>query len=118
MRRLLQLILVLLILTPINLSYATDKPATTKENLSKGDSSYKPRPIDTNFEKVAKESAKVGQFILLKNEKFAIAYIESKKIAFRIASRDGKNFPLTMDYRPNRINLNIIKGKVKGFNVG
>jgi len=118
MRRLLQLVLALVILTPLNLSYANDSSATAKENLSKGDSSYKPRTVEPDFEKVAKETAKVGKYILLKNEKFAIAYIESKKIAFRIASRDGKNFPLTMDYRPNRINLNIVKGKVKGFNVG
>ena len=116
MRRFLQLVLPLaLSLSFITPSFSADK---SKSSQQKDRGSVSDNPILVNFEKTAKATAKVGKFILLKDEKTAIAYIESKDVIYRIAKRDKVLFPLTMDYRPNRINLSIVKGKVKGFTVG
>jgi putative cell wall-binding protein len=116
MRRFLQLVLSLV----ISFSFIAPSVAADKSNSSqfKGKGYTSDNPILVNFEITAKATAKVGKFVLLKNEKTAISYIESKDVIYRIAKRDKVFFPLTMDYRPNRINLTIKKGKVIGFIVG
>lgn len=115
MRRFLQLVLTFILsFSFISPSVAADKSNSTQKNRG----SVSDSQIFVNFEKTAKATAKVGKYIILKSEKTAIAYIESKDVIYRIARRDKVFYPLTMDYRPNRINLSIVKGKVKGFTVG
>jgi hypothetical protein len=53
-------------------------------------------------------------------EEKAIELIENKSgmIMYRIVKRDGENFPVTMDYRLDRINLEITEGIVTYAYVG
>ena len=52
------------------------------------------------------------------HEKDAIAAIQEIGDSYRIARRDKENFALTMDYRPNRINLEIDNDIVTAANIG
>jgi hypothetical protein len=53
-------------------------------------------------------------------EQEAIELIENKSglIIYRVVKRDGENFPVTMDYRLDRINLEITQGTVTYAYVG
>lgn len=53
-------------------------------------------------------------------EEEAIELIENKsgQIVYRIVKRDGESFPVTMDYRLDRINLEITQGVVTYAYVG
>ena len=51
-------------------------------------------------------------------EKDAIAAIEGIGNSYRIARRDDETFALTMDYRPDRINLEIDRDIVTAANIG
>ena len=53
-------------------------------------------------------------------EEDAIKLIENKsgQIMYRIVKRDGESFPVTMDYRLDRINLEITEGTVTYAYVG
>ena len=46
------------------------------------------------------------------SESDATKTVESKGWVVRIGSRDGENFPLTMDYRPDRVTLTVVSDKV------
>jgi hypothetical protein len=48
----------------------------------------------------------------------AISCIQSLKGAHRIAQEDGEDFALTMDFRPDRVNLSVTRGIVKKVTVG
>lgn len=48
----------------------------------------------------------------------AVKVAESRGWITRVSSRDGEDFPLTMDYVTNRLNLAIVDGKVTGVSVG
>jgi hypothetical protein len=48
----------------------------------------------------------------------AVKVAESKGWITRVSSRDGEDFPMTMDYVTNRVNLAIVDGKVTGVSVG
>ena len=52
------------------------------------------------------------------HEKDAIAAIEGMGDSYRIARRDDETFALTMDYRPDRINLEIDNDIVTAANIG
>ena len=48
----------------------------------------------------------------------ATSYAESQGWTVRIASRDGEQFALTMDYMPTRVNLSIDQGLVSYVFIG
>ncbi len=51
----------------------------------------------------------------------AIATIEgvsSEQLTYRVTRRDGESYPMTMDYRLDRINLEIDKGVVTKSSIG
>ena len=48
----------------------------------------------------------------------AISCIQSLKGNYRIAQEDEQDFALTMDFKPDRVNLSITKGIVKKVSVG
>lgn len=52
------------------------------------------------------------------HEKDAITAIEGIGDSYRIARRDDESFALTMDYRPDRINLEIDNDIVTAANIG
>ena len=43
---------------------------------------------------------------------------EQNALLFRVISRDGENYAVTMDYRENRINVAIVDGKVSACSQG
>jgi len=52
------------------------------------------------------------------SESAGVAYLESKNLSVRIASRDGEDFMLTEDYSESRVNLTIIRSIITDYNVG
>ena len=52
------------------------------------------------------------------SESAGVAYLESKDIRVRIASRDGEDFMLTADYSESRVNLTIVRSIITDYNVG
>jgi hypothetical protein len=51
-------------------------------------------------------------------EQEAISRIEKAGLVWRVGSRDGESFPLTLDFNPNRITLAIEDGIVVGASTG
>jgi hypothetical protein len=62
----------------------------------------------------------VSQLVIGKTEADAIALIESNsgEVTYRVVRRDSENFAVTMDYRTDRINLEIDKNIVTSANIG
>ena len=52
------------------------------------------------------------------SETDATKAVESKGWVVRIGSRDGENFALTMDYRPDRVTLTVVSDKVTAATPG
>ena len=52
------------------------------------------------------------------SEADAVAAIEAAGLSVRITARDGEDFPITMDYRPDRIDLQIADGRVVTATIG
>ena len=50
--------------------------------------------------------------LLGKEEKAAQSLAEQNDCDMRVTERDGEMFPMTMDFRPNRVNVVIADGKV------
>jgi hypothetical protein len=48
----------------------------------------------------------------------AISAVESAGLTFRVRRRDDTSFPLTLDFRPSRINLTIEHGTVSAIELG
>lgn len=56
--------------------------------------------------------------VLGMSESDAVSYIKDKGYLSRIAARDDESYPLTMDYRSDRINLYMRNGNVINATVG
>ena len=52
------------------------------------------------------------------SESAAVAFLRSKGLVVRIASRDGEDFMLTADYSESRVNLTIVHSVVTKYTVG
>ena len=52
------------------------------------------------------------------SERAAQACAASLKWGFRVVSRDGEEFPVTLDYRMDRVNVTIVSDKVTEVSVG
>lgn len=65
-------------------------------------------------------AAEVAAAIIGKTEQEAIEMINNKggQVTYRIVKRDGESFPVTMDYRMDRINLEIENGIIASASVG
>ncbi len=46
------------------------------------------------------------------SEDEAKALVAAERCLIRVAGRDGDGFPLTMDYRPNRITVVVVDGRI------
>lgn len=55
----------------------------------------------------AEESDRIACEVVGMSESAATHYIETRDRTWRIASRNGESFPLTADYSPTRIDLEI-----------
>jgi hypothetical protein len=80
-----------------------------------GDVSIDPSLPDLS---VAPETQKLADSLPGMAESDAIAAIEQAGLTVRITARDGENFPMTMDYRPTRINVEIVDGTITSANIG
>ena len=65
-------------------------------------------------------AAELAASVIGKTEQEAIEMINNKggQITYRIVKRDSESFPVTMDYRMDRINLEIEKGIITSASVG
>jgi hypothetical protein len=75
---------------------------------------------DMQFEPSASVIA-VSQEVIGMTEEEAIQTIESvegEEVTYRVTRRDDENYAMTMDYRINRINLEIDDGKVTKTSIG
>jgi hypothetical protein len=86
-------------------------------------STNQPMPIETGVDANLSPEAlalEVSAQVIGLTESEAIELIESKDglISYRITRRDDENFVVTMDYRTDRINLEIEKDFVVSANVG
>lgn len=73
---------------------------------------------ENEYDMTNKEAALVACQVIGMDEKSAVDYISSKGFVSRIAQRDEEGYPLTMDYRTERINLFIRGGIVFDTNMG
>lgn len=64
------------------------------------------------------ETMPLDQEVIGMEKLAAIAKIESAKQVARIVVEDGEDFIVTMDYRPDRLNLEIVGGKVVSVHRG
>jgi hypothetical protein len=62
-----------------------------------------------------KSCSEFGKSIVGLSEEDAVNMIKQDNRVYRVAQRDSENYPLTMDFSPDRINLFIEKGKVISF---
>lgn len=60
----------------------------------------------------------VADTVLGMSEAEAIKTAEAKGLTVRVGSRDGEDFPLTMDYRTDRVTLTVITDKVTAATPG
>jgi hypothetical protein len=67
---------------------------------------------------VNEEAVFVGCQVIGMDEKSAVDYITSKGFSYRVAERDGEGYPMTMDYRTDRINLFVRGGIVFDTTIG
>ena len=67
---------------------------------------------------VAPETQALADSLPGMSEVDAVAAIEKAGLTSRITSRDGEDFPITMDYRPDRLDLQIVNGKVTSATIG
>lgn len=67
---------------------------------------------------VTKETAALADSLKGMTETAAVAKVEATGRTIRIARRDKETFALTMDYRPDRINIEVDNGTVTSVNVG
>jgi hypothetical protein len=85
----------------------TAQPSSTE---SSGESSLEPSEL----------VLEVSLLVIGKTETDAIALIDSKsgEVTYRVVRRDDEIFAVTMDYRTDRINLEIDKNIVTAANIG
>jgi hypothetical protein len=69
-----------------------------------------------NAEAMQSIARQIGDEQLSESE--SVALIESSGFIARIVSRDGEDFPVTMDYRIDRFNLTIRDDQVQEITVG
>ena len=60
----------------------------------------------------------VADTVLGMSEAEATKTAEAKGLTVRVGSRDGEDFPLTMDYRTDRVTLTVIADKVTAATPG
>ncbi len=60
----------------------------------------------------------VADSVLGMSEAEATKTVEAKGLSVRVGSRDGEDFPLTMDYRTDRVTLTVIADKVTAATPG
>ena len=64
------------------------------------------------FEPVAGETPALDQEVIGMEKLAAIVKIENANQLARVVAEDGEHFIVTMDYRPDRLNLEVVTGKV------
>jgi hypothetical protein len=47
-----------------------------------------------------------------------VARLVKDKISVRVAERDGQHYLLTSDFKPKRVNLKVVQGRVAGAYYG
>jgi hypothetical protein len=60
----------------------------------------------------------VADSVVGMSEAEATKTAEGKGLTVRVGSRDGEDFPLTMDYRPDRVTLTVVSDKVTAATPG
>ena len=73
-------------------------------------------PVD--MDAIAAKTLAFAETLFGMAEAYAIGKIEEAGYEWRVVKRDLEDFPVTMDYRPNRINLTIKEGIVYKVSVG
>jgi hypothetical protein len=91
---------------------------------SKVTSSALPAPESSGSEmqfELSETATAVSIEVIGMTEAEAIATIEgvsSEQLTYRVIRRDGESYPMTMDYRLDRINLEIDNGVVTKASIG
>lgn len=65
-----------------------------------------------------KQAQRVAREVVGMTEAEAVAAARAQGLTTRVVKRDGQEFPVTMDYRTDRINLVITDGDVTRATVG
>lgn len=73
-------------------------------------------PFD--FEAEAAKTLAFAKTLVGMDEQAAVDSIITNGFTYRVVSRDGEDFVVTMDYRFDRINLTIVKSIVTDVSVG
>ncbi len=102
MKYIIALLISIALLSSCNQNETTTQVPITDEN----DSSITPEDI------IATEA----KYIWLSQDE-AINLAKENGVDFRIVSIDGQSMPVTMDYRPGRINASVEDGIVVSYNV-
>lgn len=66
----------------------------------------------------AQQAMAEAQKVIGMSEDQAVAMLQSLSLTTRVVSRDGQDYPVTMDYSPRRVNLWIENGVVTNVSVG
>lgn len=101
---------------------AANGPGATQEPSTGVTATAMPTPqsSDYQFEPSPTVTA-VSQEVIGMTEEEAIRTIEgvsSEEVIYRVTRRDEESYPMTMDYRINRINLEIDNGLVTKASIG
>lgn len=74
--------------------------------------------LPAQLDEVAAETLKFAETLMGMAEDYAVGKIKEAGYEHRVVWRDGVSMPVTMDYRPTRINLYIKEGIVDRVEVG
>ena len=73
--------------------------------------------LSAKFDLTGKLEARVD-FLCKLTEQEAIALLEREGCTYQVTSRDGRRLVQVRDYKPNRVNLDIVDGRVDSYGLG
>jgi hypothetical protein len=93
---------------------ALDEAVVTFAPAPAGSQSAQPQPSAPALSQVELVRIKVVGM----TEEAAVEFVKAEGFTVRVSSRDNESFPLTMDYRDDRVNLVVVAGSVTASGVG
>jgi hypothetical protein len=75
---------------------------------------FDPRVVQADLLAERDRADGVAQALVGEGMELARQLVESEGCTLRVARRDGESYPLTLDFRPNRINVDVEAGVIVG----